>query len=372
VLVFGATGFTGALTVEALLGLGGVEVILAGRDPKKLAALSARHGGLETRLANADEPATLDTALAGVRVVIDTAGPFIRYGEPVVRAALSAGAHFLDTTGEQAYMNRISARYHGAAKDKRLVVVNAQAFEFALGYCAAALTAEWDPAIHTIDVFNRVAGFGTSRGTQKSALDALGEEALVRKGGRLVSRGPSPLPLWVRMPGSDRSEPAVPFPGGEALHLARVHPEVRNVTTNLVVPKSLAAPMMLGWSTRKLMRVLESTGALELWRRRIDRGPEGPSEEARKMARFKVLARGKSAVATRGVLVTGTDPYGITGVIAALGAKLLCQGEPLDTGVISTDQAFGAKAFLDALAPFGVAWEKHELSDHHQSSAEAW
>jgi short subunit dehydrogenase-like uncharacterized protein len=361
VLVYGATGFTGALTVEALTKLGGVQVIVAGRNAKKLEALAARHGGLETRVADVAEPESLATCLGGVHVVVDTAGPFTLYGEPVVRAAIAAGAHFVDTTGEQGYMNRILALYHGAAKQKGLAVVNAQAFEFALGYCAAALLAEWDPAIFEIDVFNRVQGFGATRGTQKSALAALAEEGLVRKGGRLVARGPSPLPKWVKMPGSARSEPAIPFPGGEALHLVHTHPDVKNVTTNLVVPRRLAAPLMLGWSSRKLVGLLDAVGALEPVRRRIDRGPEGPSEAQREKTGFKVLARGKSEVATRGVLVTGTDPYGITGMIAALGAKLLCDPGPLVTGVVSTDQAFGAKNFLEALAPWGVRWEKREL-----------
>ena len=361
VVVFGATGYTGRLVTRSLCEQGVKSVIIAGRDAKKLALLSAEHAGLEYRVGDAKQGETLAGVVRGAHVVVDTAGPFTLYGEPVVRAALAAGAHFLDTTGEQSYMNRVLERYHGMAKEKRLVVVNAQAFEFALGYVASALLAEWDPAIFRIDVFNRVEGFGATRGTLESGLLALTEAGYVRKGGRLVSRGPSPLPLWVKMPGRARREAAVPFPGGEALHFAHAHPQVRDVTTNLVVPKALAAPAMLGWSARSALRLVQKTGALELVRRRIQSGPEGPTPEQRATTRFGVLARGRSEVATRGVLVSGMDPYGTTGVIAALGAKLLLEGEPLAHGVISTDQAFGALRFLDALAPFGVSWAKHEL-----------
>lgn len=361
VVVFGATGFTGRLVVSALCDLGVRDVILGGRNEAKLAELGDLHGGFPHRVADAERPETLRALCEGAKVVVDTAGPFTTYGEPVVRAALSAGAHFLDTTGEQAYMARILERYWGAAKEKGLAVVNGQAFEFALGYCASALLAEWDPGLSKIDVFNRTYGFGATRGTQKSALEQLVSTALERRGGRLVRRGASPVPRWVTWPDSGRREPAVPFPGGEALHLGRAHPEVLDVSTNLALPARIATPLMLGWSLRSALKLLAKAGALEPVNRYIDSQPEGPSDEQRKRNGFKVLARGESKGARRGVLVKGTDPYGITGVIAALGAKLLLEGEPLTAGVVSTDQAFGAQRFLDALAPYGVSVSRHEL-----------
>jgi short subunit dehydrogenase-like uncharacterized protein len=361
VVVFGATGFTGRLVVDALLAMDHGHVILGGRDEDKLQALSEKHGGLETRLADARRPETLPALVRGAHVVVDTAGPFLELGEPVVRAAIDAGAHFVDTTGEQAYMARVLERYHGGAKLKRLAVLNAQAFEFALGYCVASLLADWDHELDTIDVFNRVDGFGATRGTRKSTLRSLLEEAVVRRDGRLVRRGASPVPMRVRMPGSDETELAVPFPGGEALHLSRAHPEVANVTTNLVLPEKLALAVMGGWSLRSLLKPLARFGALDPVLDKIDQGPEGPSDEQRKSATFKVLARGSGRGRSRGVLATGRDPYGITGVIAALAAKLLVEGQPHAVGVISTDQAFGARAFVDLLAPHGVEVSRHEL-----------
>ncbi len=361
VVVFGATGFTGKLVVESLLSLGVRDVVIGGRSEDKLGALSEQHGGLELRVADARRPETLPALVRGAHVVIDTAGPFLELGEPVVRAAIEAGAHFLDTTGEQAYMARVLERYHGAARLKHLCIVNGHAFEFAIGYCVASLLADWDPELHTIDVFNRVSGFGSSRGTQRSAIGALMEEALVRADGRLVRRGLSPLPMRVKMPGSDAIELAVPFPGGEALHLARAHPQVKDVTTNLVLPHRLALALMGGWSLRPGLKLLGKLGALDPVLDRIDAGPEGPTPEQRQAQAFKVLARGRGDRRERGVLATGADPYGITATIAALGAKLLCEGAPHMTGVVSSDQAFGARSFLDALAPYGVSVSRHEL-----------
>ncbi|HEY6555754.1 MAG TPA: saccharopine dehydrogenase NADP-binding domain-containing protein [Polyangiaceae bacterium] len=359
IVVFGATGFTGRLIVEALLGMGASDVILGGRSRAKLSEQSQKHGALEFRVADARDAASLAALARGAGVVISAAGPFLQYGDAIVRAAIAAGAHFLDTTGEQAYMMRILERYHGACRDRQLCVVNAQAFEFALGYCVAARLAEAQPEIDTIDVFNRVEGLGTTRGTQKSALLALRTDAYERKGGRLVKRGISPLPRWVSMPGRARREAAFPFPGGEALHLVRNNPQVRNVTTNVVLPPALAPFAMTLWSSRPVLGLLEKSGAFGPLFRGIDITPEGPDEAARQKQSFQVLARGKSPGGTASVLATGVDPYGITGIMAALGARLLSDGAPRATGVVSTDQAFGAQAFLDALSSFGVQTSRH-------------
>jgi short subunit dehydrogenase-like uncharacterized protein len=47
IVLLGATGYTGALTAEALAARG-ARPVLAGRDPDKLAALAERLGGLDT------------------------------------------------------------------------------------------------------------------------------------------------------------------------------------------------------------------------------------------------------------------------------------------------------------------------------------
>jgi short subunit dehydrogenase-like uncharacterized protein len=353
VVVFGATGFTGRLVVSSLLELGVRDVVLGGRDPSRLADLARAHGGLETRVADATRPETLGPLCAGARVVVDTAGPFIKYGEPVVRAAVAAGAHFLDTTGEQAYVAKVLRQFDADARAAKVAVVNAQAFEFAIGCCCAALLAESDASIDTIDVFNRVNGLGATRGTQKSGVLAASEAMLVLRGGRVTSRGFDPKPMRVKMPGSAKVELAVPFPGSEALFLHREHQHLKNVTTNLVLPSKLAFGAMALVSVQPALRLLARAGALAPILSRIDAGPEGPSDEARREQHFKVLARGRGHV-EKSVMAVGVDPYGVTGVIAALGAKMLLEGAPKRTGVVSPDQAFGARTFLDALAPHGV------------------
>ena len=69
-----------------------------------------------------------------------------------------------------------------------------------------------------------------------------------------------------------------------------------------------------------------------------------------------MLARVRAAGRETRVTASGYDSYGITGVICAVGAQWLLAGRAARAGVVTSAQAFDPRAFLDALAPAGVAW----------------
>src|SRR5690242_4394080 len=97
-VIYGATGFTGRLMLDGALALG-LRPVLSGRDEGRLGAL-AEQLGLEYRVARLGDPAALDEALRGMRVVLHAAGPFSETSRPMVDACLRAGVHYLDITGE--------------------------------------------------------------------------------------------------------------------------------------------------------------------------------------------------------------------------------------------------------------------------------
>lgn len=101
-LVTGASGKLGRLTVERLIAAGVPNVVAASRDPAKLAGLD----GVEKRRADFDDPASLDAAFEGVdRVLIistdriDVPGLRIKQHRNAVDAAARAGIkHLLYTS----------------------------------------------------------------------------------------------------------------------------------------------------------------------------------------------------------------------------------------------------------------------------------
>ncbi len=352
ILLYGATGYTGRRIARELHRMD-ASFVLAGRNEAKLKRLAEELGGAEVRVANAD--GKLEGLADGAAVMISTVGPFELYGEAAVAESLRAGAHFCDTTGEQGYMRRVIDRFDRGARERGLTVLNAQAFEYAIGYCLGGALLEESPDTHTVDVFNRVVHFGTSRGTKKSALRAGGGEALILRDGRLVDCGVSLSPAEVVWPDEEKLF-AAPFPGGEALHFPRMAPQLRNVTTNIILPSFAARAMGALFALRPLLRSFQGS-ALQGWlERRIDNGREGPTDEEARSVQWTVFARARGPNGERLARADGTDVYGITGTIAALGAILLADGQSRASGVVCTAAAFDPIGFLDRLASHGVTY----------------
>src|SRR3546814_19627006 len=52
----------------------------------------------------------LTKAFKGAKVVCNTVGPFVNFGLTAVEAALKAGCHHIDTTGEQSYVRDVDRK----------------------------------------------------------------------------------------------------------------------------------------------------------------------------------------------------------------------------------------------------------------------
>lgn len=122
-IVYGATGFTGRLIAEHLLGRYGVngEVrwAMAGRSAEKLAQVRSEIGAPDTLpliVADADEAASMDAMVLRARAIVTTVGPYQLYGEPLVAACAAAGTDYLDLAGEPLWMAAMIGKYQAAAE----------------------------------------------------------------------------------------------------------------------------------------------------------------------------------------------------------------------------------------------------------------
>ncbi len=90
-LVTGAAGKLGRLTIETLIGVTTDKIVAGSRDPAKLADLAAR--GVETRRIDFDDPASLASGFAGVdRLLIISSDALDRRLEQQQRAVAAAKA----------------------------------------------------------------------------------------------------------------------------------------------------------------------------------------------------------------------------------------------------------------------------------------
>ena len=145
IVIYGASGYTGSLIAEALHAQE-LEFAMAGRDLQRLTAAADALCD-DVRCAQSNDHDALLKIFEDADVVINCAGPFGLIGEGVVKAALEADCHYIDTTGEQDFVKTIYERYESAARQAGRVIVNACAFEVALGDWAANAAAVSSPPI---------------------------------------------------------------------------------------------------------------------------------------------------------------------------------------------------------------------------------
>ena len=120
VIVYGATGFTGRLVAEYLIGNArGARWAMAGRSADKLAGVRDRIGApADTPLVVADaaDAASVAAMVARARVVLTTVGPYQLYGNELVAACAAAGTDYVDLCGEPAWMRHMIDAHDATAR----------------------------------------------------------------------------------------------------------------------------------------------------------------------------------------------------------------------------------------------------------------
>jgi short subunit dehydrogenase-like uncharacterized protein len=359
IAVYGATGYTGKLVARELARRG-VDFVLSGRSAGKLRALAGELGGdPPVRPASLDDRDALRHVLGDCAAVINCAGPFMRYGEPVVRAAVETGTHYVDTTGEQPFMRFIYERLDDAARAAEVAVVPAVGFDYLPGDLLSALVSRDVEPLEELVLAYAARGFAATRGTLHSGLEMMRAGGLEYRDGELRPVGWRPRRVHVKFPEPIGRLAMLAFPSGEVLTVPR-HTRTRNVVTliNAGVASPPGMPDELVPLTQPALTLALHTPAKALADLVIDRLPEGPSEEQRRAARFTIvaIARGEDGRVGRGI-VTGGDVYGLTAVTAVHSASLLADSDYDRAGALSPASAFDPAEFFGYLGDHGVSYE---------------
>ncbi len=330
--VLGATGYTGGLVLEAAR-QAGLPVRLVGRRRDALEA-AARHGE-EVRVADARDPVALATAFEGAFAVASCAGPFLTVGFAPVAAAIQAGAHYLDTSGEQPFARLVYERFDEPARARGVTVLTSFGFDYVPGDLAARLAADGLEPLDEVVAAYCVDGFVASAGTRRTLGHVMTQPQVAFEHGRLVESRFGATTRRIRFPAGEHT--VVEWSGTEPLTVPR-HTDVRNVRSYVRAPKAAA------WgarASRVAAPVVKLSGAFG----------GGPSPERRARERFAVLAEARGGHGGRRVVLAGRDVYGFTALLVVRGAEALRAGEARSAGVAAPAEAFDARAFVARLAP---------------------
>jgi short subunit dehydrogenase-like uncharacterized protein len=297
IVVFGATGYTGEMTARALVARG-AEPLLAARSAERLERLAAELGGLDTRVADVSRPEGVRALVQRGDVLVSTVGPFLRWGAPAIEAAIDAGAVYIDSTGEPAFIRRVFESYGPRAETTGASLLPASAYDWVPGNLAGALalTEAGDAAVRVRIGYFGQGEAGSSGGTQASLIGAFLEPSFAFRGGRLRTEriggrvGKFDL-------GESRTGLAISVGGSEHLTLPALHPQLREVEVLLGRPGASVRLMPLVSAAIAGATALPPARAAvhKLVGRRVKGSTGGPDEAARSRTRSTVLATAYAA-----------------------------------------------------------------------------
>ncbi|KAF2971523.1 hypothetical protein GQX73_g2058 [Xylaria multiplex] len=175
-MIYGATGYTGRIASEHAVSLG-LHFILGGRSQCKLAELASQ---LNTSYLafDVDNPYAVSSALRGIKVLLNCAGPFRQTAESLMVACVDKGVHYLDFSAElQSY--QLAERLDEKARERGVMLLPGCGGSVAMLGCLVLHALQNVKQAVSIDTALCVAGT-MSRGSAISARDSLSPECLRR------------------------------------------------------------------------------------------------------------------------------------------------------------------------------------------------
>ena len=370
VLMFGCTGFTGALTAEYLAANAPASTrwALAGRNMGKLEQLREKLG-VDVPLVKADvtDEKSIGEAAAASRVVITTVGPYIEYGEPLVKACAEHGTDYTDLTGEPEFVDTVYVKHHQRAVETGARIVHACGFDSVPHDLGVLFTVQQLPEGVPLRVRGMVRSNATlSGGTFASALGAF-SRARQMKQAHAARRKVEPrvegrrVRTVARRPHHDAEAGywLVPLPTIDPFVVRRSAAALERYGPDFTYSHYAAAkklPSVVGGIG--LVGGLAAAAQVPPLRRflmaRLPQG-QGPSEERRARSYFSVRFIGEGGGRTVHTEVRGGDP-GYTETAKMLAESALClafDDNPDTSGQVTTAVAMGQN-LLDRLVKAGL------------------
>jgi short subunit dehydrogenase-like uncharacterized protein len=364
VVVYGASGYTGMLTMDWLIDQNIPFTAVARNAGRTLEMMKERVVRLESATYEIIEcehnVEKLTAAFKGAKVVCNMVGPFVKFGMEAVEAALRAGCHHLDTTGEQSYMIEAREKFGKAYAEAGLVLSASVSYMYTLSEIAAELALE-TPGIDSLETVS------LSRGPCQSAGVTVGSAAsifeLLRS--KQYHLWDNQMMEWPIGSHQEITTPEFLLPtfclpwGGTALPVFYERdPRVRYCRS------------MVGFYDNSAMRTVH--GLIKRWEEEFKflppagqdavvaqfaaaTTPSMPPRERTTLNRSVDIAVGRGQLASVRASVKSITPYIATGALQTAAAIKLLDGDTRKVGFASACQAFDHRYLLGFLEQRGLA-----------------
>jgi short subunit dehydrogenase-like uncharacterized protein len=336
-MIYGATGYTGALVAEAAAARGH-RPILAGRSAAKLEPL-ARRLGLEPVVLGLDDADRLARGVSDFDLVYHAAGPFSSTSDAMIKACLAGKTSYLDITGEIVVFEN-TFRYDDDAKSRGICLMSGVGFDVVPTDCMARYVADRLPGATRLEIAFASLG-GVSAGTARSMLEHLPKGSFVRRNGNLERVPPAHDVRRVRFYDVERTVVSIPW--GD-LATAYRSTGIPNITTYMAQSEGAAKLMRL--TAPALGRLLAAKPVRTFAQNLVAARLHGPDERSRKRGRSHVWVRASNERGeSREAWLETLEGYEFT-----VEASLRCIERVLaerPRGAITPSMAFGADCVLE-------------------------
>jgi len=359
VVVYGASGYTGRLVCEYLREMN-VPFIAAGRDAARVQAAMDKIPGIETADYAVAEVVhsveALTTLFAGASVVLNTVGPFAKFGIEVIEACLATKCHYSDTTGEQDWLITLDEKYGAKFAAAGLLLSPGLAQMYTTGEIAAQLCLE-TPGLDTLDIAVFWGGSPTIASTQTILVNAAMAKAYYLEQNKYVEWQPDAGLYSLSIPGQHEAALALPWGGTSHPVWFKKDPRVANVKVlggvfnkalMQAVPQIVAAAMKAteGMNDEDRYAALAQTAAGVM--------NTMPPRENPRINKSVDSVHASGPLGRAHCVIFGNCNYKQTGLMQAFAAAYLLQQAPKRVGFASGCQAFGHHELLGALRSFGL------------------
>ena len=355
VVVYGASGYTGRLVCEFLRQYQ-VPFVAAGRDIQRLEEAMRQVPGIESAdyeiVAVQHTVEELTALFSGRQVVCNIVGPFERFGETVVQAALAAGIHYIDTTGEPAFVELLKEKYGAPFREKSLTLAPCTAYMYTPAEIATRICIE-EGDVDSLEVVTAGTFVPTFASTQ-SIYSLFSHDARYLKNNELIPWPPA-KGYDVSVPGFATTQLMHPWAGGNLPLVFKDHPTVHSLkqlsgnTDRELMEGLIAMQAQFEKDVRSLPRE-EQRSALEKIVDAIE--PFMPPRELTLIHRSCDIATGTGSAGGKKVVIQSTSPYTQTGIFQAATANKLLTDKPHKAGFCTACEAVGFRYLLSQQKAF--------------------
>ena len=336
ILVYGANGYTGRLVLEELRKKG-LRCTIAGRNEKQIKELAEKYQ-LDHRVFSLDNANEIEKNIAEFKAVLHCAGPFIKTSQPMARACINTGCHYLDITGEIPVYEGLQ-KLDDEARRNKVMLLPGVGFDIVPTDCMAAMLKKQMPdATHLELAF---VGLGSaSAGTTKSALAQMPHGSLQRMNSEMKKIAMFSLSREIEI--NHQTYPVYTIPWGDVF-TAYYSTGIPNIVVYTHFSKSVASMAGL---TKPFLSLLKSDSVLKAAQGLVGMLVDGPDENTRETGKAYIWGEVRNASKTlQGRMVT-REGYKLTSLSSIAACEKIIEGK-VKPGFQTPSQVFSENFVLE-------------------------